>query len=230
MWTSPVLRCSGYIAVIDSAAASVIKGYHSRHAAINDIIKRSLGAVNIQHNLEQTGPYCLDGKCPDGAIVQWKGGKVLVWDATCPHTLAPSYTNFVTRELKQEQYMAEEAERKKKGQVLPPWSQSPFCACGYMLITGGLGPEARSFFWKLCWRLMDSSSKPLSHFYLLQKVAVAIQHGNTEAILGSSNSDIFSSLWSALVVFNYWFFHRLFLLLLVLGGFFFYLLYCISYS
>ena len=35
---------------------------------------------------------------------------------------------------------------------------------------------------------MDSSSGPLSHFHLLQKVAVAVQHA---AILGSSDADIF---------------------------------------
>ena len=33
---------------------------------------------------------------------------------------------------------------------------------------------------------MDSTSEPLVYFYLLQKVAVAVQRDNTAAILGSS--------------------------------------------
>ena len=42
-----------------------------------------------------TGLYRSDGKRPDGAtIVPRKGGKVLVWDATCPDTLAQSHTSL----------------------------------------------------------------------------------------------------------------------------------------
>ena len=37
--------------------------------------------------------YC-DGKRPDGATVMpWREGRALVWDATCPDTLAPSNTS-----------------------------------------------------------------------------------------------------------------------------------------
>lgn len=39
--------------------------------------------------------YRLDGKRPGGASII--PGKVLVWDTTCPNTLAPSYTYLVTQ-------------------------------------------------------------------------------------------------------------------------------------
>ena len=75
------------------------KGRHSRHAAVNDTIKRSLEAAKVPCHLEPTGLYRSDGKRPDGAtLVPWKRGKVLVWDATCPNTLAPSHSSLAIRE------------------------------------------------------------------------------------------------------------------------------------
>ena len=74
------------------------KGQHSRHAALNDILKRTLESP-IPCHLEPSGLFCLDGKRPDGAsIVPWKGRKVLIWDATCPDTLAPSHLRLAVRE------------------------------------------------------------------------------------------------------------------------------------
>ena len=75
------------------------KGRHSRHAAINDSIKQSLDCAKVPSHLEPTGLYRSDGKRPDGAtIVPWKRGKILVWDATCPDTLAPSHSSLAIRE------------------------------------------------------------------------------------------------------------------------------------
>ena len=71
------------------------KGRHPRHAAINDIIKRSLGSAKIPCHLEPTGIYRSDGKRPDGAtMVPWERGRILigmVWDATCPDTMVLLY-------------------------------------------------------------------------------------------------------------------------------------------
>ena len=32
------------------------------------------------------------------SLVSWKGGKILVWDVTCPDTLASSYVSLAVRE------------------------------------------------------------------------------------------------------------------------------------
>ena len=72
-------------------------GRFSRNAAMNDTIKRSLNAAKILCQLEPNGIFRSDGKRPDGAtMVPWSGNKVLVWDATCPDTLAPSYSYLAT--------------------------------------------------------------------------------------------------------------------------------------
>ena len=87
------------------------KGRHSRHAAVNNIVKRSLESAKIPCHLEPTGLFRSDGKRSDGAsIVPWKGGKVLVWDATFPDTLAPSYSTLAVREAGA---VAADAEYKK---------------------------------------------------------------------------------------------------------------------
>ena len=75
------------------------KGRHSRHAAPNDIVKQTLESIKIPCHLEPSGLFRSDDKRPDGAsIVPWKGGKVLIWDATCPDTLAPSHLRLAVRE------------------------------------------------------------------------------------------------------------------------------------
>lgn len=58
------------------------------------IIKRAFSAVGVPSCLEPSGLVRSDEKRPDGVImVSWKSGKLLVWDATCPDTLTPSYMN-----------------------------------------------------------------------------------------------------------------------------------------
>ena len=75
------------------------KGRHSRHAALNDIVKRTLESVKIPCHLEPSGLFSSDGKRPDGtSIVPWKGGKVLIWDVTFQDTLAPSHLRLAVRE------------------------------------------------------------------------------------------------------------------------------------
>ena len=77
------------------------KGRHSMHAALNDIVKRTLESTKIPCHLELSGLFRSNGKRPNGAtIVPWKGGKVLIWDATCPDTLAPSHLRLAVREAR----------------------------------------------------------------------------------------------------------------------------------
>ena len=50
---------------------------------------------------------------------------------------------------------------------------------------GVLGHEARSFLHDLVHHLISATDDQLSHQFLLQRVAVAIQRGNAAAVLGT---------------------------------------------
>ena len=158
------------------------KGRHFRLAAINDTIKRSLNAAKIPCLLEPNGLYRPDGKRPDGAtMVPWRGGKMLVWDATCPDTLAPSYSSLATREAGA---VAEEAERRKKAKY--SHLERSHCFIPVAVETFGVfGPEARYLVKDLGRRIAHATLKPLSTHYLRQRISVAVQRGNAVAILSS---------------------------------------------
>ena len=68
------------------------KGRHHRHAAVNDIVHRAMTAARLPSRLEATGLFSSDGNCPDRImLIPWKKGRLLVWDATCTDTFAPSH-------------------------------------------------------------------------------------------------------------------------------------------
>ena len=105
-------------------ALAAIKARVVTLAAINDLIKRSLAAVKIHAHLESTGISQSDGKQPDGAtIVPWKGEQVLVWDATCPDTFAPSHITLATRG----QCCGQWSRAEKETEVLLPHDQPSLC-------------------------------------------------------------------------------------------------------
>ncbi|XP_047997279.1 uncharacterized protein LOC125234903 [Leguminivora glycinivorella] len=91
-------------------------GRMSRHAALNDIIRRSLTSVNVPAILEPTGIARDDGKRPDGmSLIPWRMGRVLVWDATCVDTLAPSHLHGTTKKAGAAAEAAETNKRRKYG-------------------------------------------------------------------------------------------------------------------
>ena len=52
--------------------------------------------------------------------------------------------------------------------------------------TGVFGSEALGFFQDLGRRIREESGEPQSYHYLIQRVAVAVQRGNTAAMMGTS--------------------------------------------
>ena len=154
------------------------QGRHPRHASINSLIQRYLSAAGIPAHLEPTGLCRSDGKRPDGAsIMPWSCGRVLVWDATCPDTLAPSHIALASREPG---LVPEQAEQQKKAKYADLQTTHHF------IPTGVFGPEALSFFKELGRRLRARSGEPLSFCHLVQQIGVTIQRGNTAAVLGTA--------------------------------------------
>ena len=92
-------------------------GRHFRHAAINNIIQRSLSSAKIPSSLEPSGLSRSDSKRPDGiTIAPWKAGRSLIWDATCCDTFAASNVGLASKESGS---AAEAAERRKKLSMKP---------------------------------------------------------------------------------------------------------------
>ena len=81
-----------------ASAARRVKGVTTvTSSSINDILHQALSSAQVSSRLEPSGLSRSDGKCPDGVtMVPWKNGKPLVWDATCPDTLALSYCLHAT--------------------------------------------------------------------------------------------------------------------------------------
>ena len=87
------------------------EGRFYRHSTINGIIHRALSSAQVPSRLEPSGLSRSDGKRPDGVtMVPWKSGKLMIWDATCPDTLAQSYRSLATSGTGA---VAEKAEEKK---------------------------------------------------------------------------------------------------------------------
>jgi hypothetical protein len=91
---------------------------------LNDIIHRAFGAPRIPSRLEPSGISRSDDKRPDSAtLVPWKCGKLLVWDATCVDTYAPSYSTVASQEVGA---VADQAEKRKSTNT-QLWT--PICIC-----------------------------------------------------------------------------------------------------
>ena len=158
------------------------RGRHSRHAALNDIVKRSLNAAKIPSHLEPSGLYRGDGKHPDGAsVVPWQRGKILVRNATCLDTLAPSHLDITVREPRAVVAAAEHRKQAKYSHVEATHHFNPLAVESL----GVLGHEARAFLRDLARRLTSATNDQQSHQFLLQRVAVSIQRGNAAAVLGT---------------------------------------------
>ena len=155
------------------------QGRFHRHGALNNIIHRALTTARVPSRLEQVGMSRSDGKRPDGATtVPWERGRLLVWDVTCPGTLAPSYLPFSTRNAGE---VAAAAEVRKS-------SKYSHLHCHFVPIAietvGSMGPKTLKFLRELGRRLCLVEG-PLSYSHLTQRLSVALQWGNAASILGT---------------------------------------------
>ena len=158
------------------------EGRYSRHAAINNIIKRSLAAAQIPSVLEPPGLCRSDGKRPDGvAIIPWKTGRTLVWDATCTDTFAASHLTLAAREARAVAALAEERKRAKYLDL----AQTHHFVAVVVETTGAMGTDALDFFADVGSRVRAVSNEAQSRSFILQQVSVALQRGNAASVLGT---------------------------------------------
>ena len=105
---------------------------------------------------------------------------MLVWDATCPDTLAPSYSTVAVREAGA---VAADAEYRKTQKYSHLSSSHCFVPVAVETL-GVFGKEARRFFREVAQRMRLATGEQLAHQYLLQRISVAVQRGNVAAVLG----------------------------------------------
>ena len=82
-----------------SSHFSEFEGWHSHHTAVNCIVQKVLTSAKVSSQLK---PRAVQGRLEapwwillHSALEVWK---VLVWDATCPDTFAPSHISAAARE------------------------------------------------------------------------------------------------------------------------------------
>lgn len=160
-------------------------GRIARHTAINGIIKAALTAAETQCRLEPRGLARDDGKRPDGVTtIPWKEGRCLMWDVTCPDTLAPSYLD---KAVTGPGVVATEAELRKRQKY------SSINAASYIFqpiaieTLGAFGNDATDFITELGRRLQIVTQDTRARMFLLQRLSVAMQRGNAACVLGTAS-------------------------------------------
>ena len=127
--------------------------------------------------------YRTDGKRPDGiTVVPWKSGRLLVWDATCPDTFAPSYVASANNEAGAVAALAEERKKTKYAHLDSSHTFTPVA----IETSGVIGPQSMIFVRDLGRRLAQVTGEERSTTYLLQNLSVAVQRGNAASIRGTT--------------------------------------------
>ena len=148
------------------------QGRHFRQTAI---IKRSLGAAKIPAQREPSTLRRFNDKHPDDAtFTPWRKERILVWDATCPDTLAPSCTTFLSGEQGDVANRAEALKREKYADIS---ATHHFVPLG-IETTGMFGVEAKELLLEVGRRVMEESGESRSYDYLLQRISIAVQQRN----------------------------------------------------
>ena len=144
-------------------------GRHSRHAALNTLIKNSLASIDVPAILEPSGLFRSDGKRVDGVtVVPWKSGRALAWDVTCCDIFAPSYS---TVSASGAGMVARRAEERKKALYEEIVSTHVFIPIA-IETSGAFGDDTLEFLKEVGYRLRSKSQDPQSFHQLCQQISV----------------------------------------------------------
>ena len=153
------------------------EGRHSCHAAVNDVIHRSLASAKVPSWLEPLGLFSSNGKRPDGcSILPWKLGKTLVWD-----TYTFSHVSVAARKAGAVAAKTEHLKSAKYATLKVSHHFVPFA----VEMSGVLSQAALSLVWDIGQCLCQATGEEHSKEYPLQRIAIAVQRGNAAAVLGT---------------------------------------------
>ena len=125
-----------------------------------------------------------DGKRPDGASLDpWRVGSYLVWDFTCPDTLAPSHLQLSSSTAGS---VAQKAEGKKRVKYVELVASGNFSFIPVAVETLGVwGPSAHALCCDISGRLASESGDSRFNAFLMQRLSLAIQRGKAAAVVGT---------------------------------------------
>ena len=151
------------------------QGRHSRHAAVNKLIRRALASAKVSSHLKPSGTSCANGKRPDGAtVLLWKCGQALVWDAG---TYAPSHLAGPC--CQGGQCSCNPSRAAKDRIVRPATSVLAITLCPSLLRPREYLDLRHCPCWKIGRRIKAETGEPRSFQFLLQGVSVAISSEGT---------------------------------------------------
>jgi Reverse transcriptase (RNA-dependent DNA polymerase) len=188
-----VCRCGSAVKVdgLHGLACRRSAGRHARHSMANEAIARTLRSLDIPVELEPVRLLRGDGKRPDGAtLIPYSHGKCLVWDFTCPDTLAPSHLNQSCLAAGSAAAGAESRKRTKYSELERTYTFVPVAVETF----GAWGVEALQFTAELGSRLAALTGETRSTSFLRQRLDIVIQRGNAAAIRGTFNSEAYADM------------------------------------
>ena len=158
------------------------KGTNSRHAHVNDLIKRALATSGTPAVLEPAGLSRTDGKRPDGlTLYPWSGGRSVVWDYTCRDTLAQSHVAGTAKKAGSAALQAEDTKNALYQELTANYSVIPVA----METLGSWGPQGLKFIKEIGSRIAEATGEKRSKYFIFQAISMAVQRGNVSSILGT---------------------------------------------
>ena len=128
--------------------------------------------------LSPSGLSSLDGSRPDGmTIVPWQSGRPLVWDATCPDTLAVSYRSRATSGAGLVAALAGERKSEKFSQLSSQYYFVPVAIETF----GAMGP---SLIKEFGFKGSHETGEEKFGMLLYQRLSMAVQRGNSALCFG----------------------------------------------
>jgi hypothetical protein len=176
--------CGGQVDASGSHGLSCRKsaGRHSRHSHVNDLIKRALISARIPSVLEPSGIFRSDGKRPDGmSLMPWKQGRSLLWDFTCPDTLALSHLSSTSISAGAAALKAERAKELKYNELSSTFIFQPIA----VETLGSWSTSGLRFIKGLGEKVSVQTGEKKATSYLLQSISIAIQRGNAVSIMAT---------------------------------------------
>jgi hypothetical protein len=148
------------------------------------VIVRAIRSADVHAELEPSRLLRDDNKRPDGATLDpWSRGTYLVWDFTCPDTLAPSH---LYRSSTAAGSAAGAAESKKQAKYIEFSRSGDFSFAPIAIETlGAWGPSALNITAEIGGRIARCTGDIRSTAFLRQRLDIAIQKGNAAAVHGT---------------------------------------------